>query len=157
MFEWYTSVACGPTAPVQGSGNCTATDNIRGTTYDLSPLQRLGGYNLSVSGFETSINICGTVPCGSYTGVGACELRAPAAAATVTPDPIGMATSTLWYNHGDLWLHYNTTTPCGVEENGASVKQVCDCCSSAEDVNTKLRVLACVSLSSPILRLTIPR
>lgn len=121
MFEWYTSVACPPSTSV-GTGNCTVYDSVRGINFDLSPLQRTGGYNVTLDQYETTINVCGTVPCGrGNPNAGACQLRSPTSS---TMSLLGLTTSTLRYNHGDLWLHYNTSIPCGVEDNAVSTKQV---------------------------------
>eukprot|EP00040_Diaphanoeca_grandis_P029481 m.172769 g.172769 ORF g.172769 m.172769 type:complete len:2666 (-) comp31700_c1_seq1:1066-9063(-) len=112
LFEWTTAVACKPLQPV--SGNCSVYDNIDEHTYDLSPLRlsEAEGYTISYSlpGSQEehvyNVNICGVDKrCGDDRS-GACIVGEQT-------DSVGVASSKLEYNHGFLWLSYNTSIVCG--------------------------------------------
>jgi hypothetical protein len=113
-------------------------DNIGGHTFDLSALNISGGYHVSGHGVMTVVNVCGGVPCGHLpnASVGACTAEDPSGA--TTPELLGLASRTLMYNHGDVYLHYNTSAPCGVDDDGnAAVVQtkiffVCDPAATVE-------------------------
>ncbi|XP_071956716.1 cation-independent mannose-6-phosphate receptor-like [Antedon mediterranea] len=111
-FNWFTELACGLDEEVV-TNDCTVNNPATGYRFDLSSLNKAGGYSVSGGGYIYKLNICEKLTGSGCTdeNIGVCQQK-PAGAGTPHSYDAGHFNKRLSFDDGILMLNYEGGKPC---------------------------------------------